>query len=121
MGAKPFKGVLEQIMPYYYKPYKNLNKKKNELDTLELLFNTHFVCESSKKLQNWDRLIPYFRFKCVRKMLFCAYGSYAPDTSKLYLFQKTSETHISYKSTTVNVRQFPTFFFFCSRTKVLVI
>ena len=43
---------------------------KLELDKLELFFHTHFVCVSSRNLQNWDRIIPYFRFKCVRKRVF---------------------------------------------------
>ena len=43
---------------------------KLEFDALELLFYTHFVCVSSRNIQSWDRMIPYFRFKYVRKCVF---------------------------------------------------
>ena len=65
MAVKHLKGVLKQIMPSYI-----ILLPKLELDTLELLFYTYFVCVSSRKLQNPDRTMPYFRFKCVRKCIF---------------------------------------------------
>ena len=40
------------------------------------------IIQSSRNLQNWCRIIPYFRFKCVRKCVFAymvASTSYAPD------------------------------------------
>ena len=43
---------------------------KLEFDALELPFYTHFVCVSSRNIQNQDRMIPYIRFKCVRKCVF---------------------------------------------------
>ena len=47
-----------------YNPYQNWN-----IDTLELLYHSHFVCVSLKPLQNWDRIIPYFWFKSARRCI----------------------------------------------------
>ena len=51
MDAKLLKGDLEQIMPS---------------DTLELFC----IRVIKKPYKNWERVIPYFRFKCIRKCVF---------------------------------------------------
>ena len=43
----------------------DITPAKLELDTLELPFHPHYVRASSRNLQNWDKIIPCFLFKCV--------------------------------------------------------
>ena len=50
MGAKTLKGGLRADNAI----------TKLELDTLLLLFRSHFVCVSLKMLQKWDKIISYF-------------------------------------------------------------
>ena len=61
----PLKGVLQQIMPSYITP------TKIGIGYIRIAFPYTFCMRiSSRNLQNWDRIIPYFRFKYERRCVF---------------------------------------------------
>ena len=69
--------------------------------TLELLYHTHFVCISSRNLQNWDRMILYFG--CTSH----AYGrlllhKVVVDESMLVLDDTMLQVPVKIKSSVVN-------------------
>ena len=74
MGAKTLKGGLRADNASYITPTKIVIR----------YIRIAFPCVSSRNLQIWDRIIPYFWLKCIRKCVF----AYVVATPLLVMCEK---------------------------------